>query len=81
MNYFQLPTGFDLPGEPAALQLLTKAQAAERLQVSLRMLDRLVAERRLLVVKVGRHVRIPADALAAYVAERTRPAQSRGGEL
>jgi excisionase family DNA binding protein len=47
--------------------LLTIEEAAERLGTSVRFVRRLVFERRIAFVKVGRHVRIgPAD-LDAYI--------------
>ena len=49
-------------------RLLTVEEAAERLGTSTRFVRRLIFERRIAFVKVGRHVRIaPAD-LDAYVA-------------
>ena len=39
-------------------KLLTVEQAAERLGTSVRFVRRLIAERRIAYVKVGRHVRI-----------------------
>jgi excisionase family DNA binding protein len=49
-------------------RLLTLLEAAERLGTSVRFARRLVAERRIAFVKVGRHVRIdPAD-LEAFIA-------------
>jgi excisionase family DNA binding protein len=49
-------------------KLLTVEEAAERLGTSVRFARRLVAERRIAFVKVGRHVRIdPAD-LEAFIA-------------
>ncbi|WP_234313773.1 excisionase family DNA-binding protein [Streptomyces sp. NBRC 109706] len=40
---------------------------------------RLIAERRIRFVRVGRHVRIPESALAAFVEANTvRPLQRRG---
>jgi excisionase family DNA binding protein len=49
-------------------RLLTLPEAAERLGTSVRFARRLVAERRIAFVKVGRHVRIdPAD-LEAFIA-------------
>jgi excisionase family DNA binding protein len=49
-------------------RLLTLAEAAERLGTSVRFIRRLIAERRIAFVKVGRHVRIdPAD-LEAFIA-------------
>ena len=48
--------------------LLTVEQAADRLGTSTRFIRRLIFERRIAFVKVGRHVRIaPAD-LDAYIA-------------
>jgi excisionase family DNA binding protein len=49
-------------------RLLTLAEAADRLGTSVRFIRRLIAERRIAFVKVGRHVRIdPAD-LEAFIA-------------
>jgi excisionase family DNA binding protein len=49
-------------------RLLTVEEAAERLGTSTRFVRRLIFERRIAFVKVGRHVRItPAD-LDAFVA-------------
>lgn len=44
-------------------RLLTVDQAAERLGTSVRFPRRLIAERRITFVRVGRHVRIPEEAL------------------
>ncbi|GAA2367325.1 helix-turn-helix domain-containing protein [Streptomyces carpaticus] len=56
---------------------LSVDQVAERLGTSTRFPRRLIAERRITFVKVGRHVRIPESALAAFVEERTvRPVRS-----
>jgi excisionase family DNA binding protein len=52
-------------------RLLTVAQAAERLATSERFPRRLIAERRIRFVRVGRHVRIPESALVAFVAAGT----------
>jgi excisionase family DNA binding protein len=49
-------------------RLLTVEQAAERLGTSVRFVRRLVAERRIAYVKVGRHVRICEADLARFVA-------------
>ncbi|MFK0288884.1 helix-turn-helix domain-containing protein [Streptomyces sp. NPDC090442] len=51
--------------------LLSVPEVAELLGTSERFPRRLVAERRIRYVKVGRHVRIPRSALDAYVAART----------
>jgi excisionase family DNA binding protein len=48
-------------------RLLTVEQAAERLGTSVRFVRRLVFEHRIAYVKLGRHVRIPADDLDAFV--------------
>ncbi len=59
-------------------QLLTIDQAAELLGTTTRFPRRLIAERRIRFVKLGRHVRIPASALAEFVAAGTvDPIQSR----
>jgi excisionase family DNA binding protein len=48
--------------------LLTIDQAAERLGTSVRFVRRLVFERRITFVKVGRHVRIATRDLDAFIA-------------
>jgi excisionase family DNA binding protein len=48
-------------------QLLTPQEAADRLG-SLRFVRRLVLERRIPFIKVGRHVRIAASDLDAFIA-------------
>lgn len=47
--------------------LLTVDQAAERLGTSVRFVRRLRAERRIAVVKIGRHIRIDSTDLDAYI--------------
>jgi excisionase family DNA binding protein len=55
-------------------QLLTVEEAAERMRTKPRFIRRLIAERRIEYVKVGRHVRISEPALAAFIAAgRVRP--------
>jgi excisionase family DNA binding protein len=49
-------------------RLLTVEQAAERLGTSVRFVRRLVAERRIAYVKLGRHVRIAEADLSSFVA-------------
>jgi excisionase family DNA binding protein len=52
-------------------RLLTVEEAAERLGTSVRFVRRLIAERRIAFVKVGRHVRLdPADVEAFVAASR-----------
>jgi excisionase family DNA binding protein len=49
-------------------KLLTMEEAAGRLGTSLRFVRRLIAERRIAYVKVGRHVRIAEADLTEFVA-------------
>ncbi|MYU47852.1 excisionase family DNA-binding protein [Streptomyces sp. SID7803] len=48
-------------------------QAAHRLGTGVRFIRRLVQERRIRYVKLGKPVRIPESAIAAYIEERTVP--------
>lgn len=48
-------------------RLLTVEEAAEVLGTGTRFTRRLIAERRIKFVKVGRHVRIPHSALVEFV--------------
>jgi excisionase family DNA binding protein len=52
-------------------RLLTVQEAGEMLNTGERFPRRLIAERRIRFVRVGRHVRIPESALADYVAAQT----------
>ena len=52
--------------------LLTVAEAAAYINTSERFARRLASERRVQVVKLGKHVRIPRRALDEYVAANTR---------
>ena len=47
--------------------LLTVEQAAERLGTSVRFIRRLRTERRLTIVKLGKHIRIDSTDLDAYI--------------
>jgi excisionase family DNA binding protein len=49
-------------------RLLTVEEAADRLGTSVRFVRRLIAERRVAYVRVGRHVRIAEADLASFVA-------------
>ena len=49
-------------------RLLTVEQAAELLSTSSRFPRRLIEERRIRFVRVGRHVRIPESALREFIA-------------
>ncbi|MGV9878898.1 excisionase family DNA-binding protein [Streptomyces sp. NPDC003006] len=63
-------------------RLLTVQQAAELLGTSVRFPRRLIEERRITFVKVGRHVRIPESILSTYVAEHTvQPVRARSAAL
>jgi excisionase family DNA binding protein len=48
-------------------RLLTVEEAAERLGTSTRFVRRLVAERRIAYVKVGRHVRLDPTDVEAFI--------------
>jgi excisionase family DNA binding protein len=48
-------------------ELLTVEEAADRLGTSVRFVRRLVFERRIAYTKLGRHVRIAAHDLTAFV--------------
>jgi excisionase family DNA binding protein len=48
-------------------RLLTVAQAAELLATTERFPRRLIAERRIRFVRLGRHVRIPESALTEFI--------------
>ncbi|MEU8832515.1 excisionase family DNA-binding protein [Streptomyces sp. NBC_01707] len=52
-------------------RLLTVEEAAQLLGTTVRFPRRLIAERRIVFVKVGRHVRIPESALADFIAVNT----------
>jgi excisionase family DNA binding protein len=52
-------------------RLLTVGEVAERLGTTARFPRRLIAERRIRYVKVGRHVRIPERAVDEWIAAST----------
>ncbi|MFF6867253.1 excisionase family DNA-binding protein [Streptomyces sp. NPDC012450] len=52
-------------------RLLTVAQVAELFGTSVRFPRRLIEERRITFVKVGRHVRIPEPAVQEYIESHT----------
>ncbi|MEV8331962.1 excisionase family DNA-binding protein [Streptomyces niveus] len=61
-----------------AERLLSVAQAADRLGTTERFPRRLIAERRVTFVKVGRHVRVSEGALAAFIdANTVQPVRRR----
>ena len=60
-------------------RLLTVDEVAERLGTSARFVRRLIAERRIAYTKLGRHVRIAARDLDAFVASgRVEPRSLAG---
>jgi excisionase family DNA binding protein len=61
-----------MPIPPQVPQLLTVGEAANRLAVSKRHLQRLVARGELPTIRVGECVRISTAALAAFIASQTR---------
>jgi excisionase family DNA binding protein len=48
-------------------RLLTVKAAAERMNTSVRFIRRLIAERRIAFVKLGRHVRIAESDIVAFI--------------
>jgi excisionase family DNA binding protein len=54
--------------DPPVERLLTVGQVAELLGTTERFPRRLIAERRIRFVHVGRHVRIPESAIAEFIA-------------
>jgi len=52
---------------PTSDRLLTVKEAAERLNTSERFPRRLIEERRIAFVRIGRHVRIPERELEAFI--------------
>ncbi len=54
--------------------LLTMDEAASRMGVTVRMIRRLTSERRLAFVKVGKHVRIPTQAVEGFISAGYVPA-------
>jgi excisionase family DNA binding protein len=60
--------------QAAEARLLTVPEVAERLNTGERMARRLIAERRVPTVKIGRHVRVRASDLEQWIQSNTRPA-------
>ncbi|MET9917410.1 excisionase family DNA-binding protein [Streptomyces sp. NPDC006435] len=59
-------------------RLLTVDEAAARLGTGVRFVRRLIQERRIRYVKLGKHVRIADSVLTAYIVERTvEPVRAR----
>jgi excisionase family DNA binding protein len=66
-------------GDPELDTLLSIEQAAERLGTSERFVRRLIAERRIAYMKLGRHVRIAGRDLDAFVASGRVESRSLAG--
>ncbi|MEU2736632.1 excisionase family DNA-binding protein [Streptomyces sp. NPDC059340] len=60
---------------------LSVDQVAEVLGTTVRFPRRLIEERRITYVKVGRHVRIPESAVREYIAANTVQPRRRGAVL
>ncbi|WP_327136968.1 excisionase family DNA-binding protein [Streptomyces sp. NBC_01340] len=60
---------------------LSVDQVAEVLGTTVRFPRRLIEERRITYVKVGRHVRIPESAVREYIAVNTVQPRRRGAVL
>jgi excisionase family DNA binding protein len=58
------------------MALLTIDQAAERLGTTARFIRRLRAERRIAVVKLGKHIRIDSNDLDAFITASRQEAQA-----
>ena len=56
-------------------KLYTKAEAAEQLNVPVRFVERCVSQRRVRVIRLGRHIRIPQSALAELLTACNCPAR------
>ena len=60
------------PRNSAPLEpLYTKPEAAELLNVPLRFVERIISDHRIRFVRVGRHIRIPENAIAEFVERGT----------
>lgn len=60
-------------------RLLSVPEVAERLGTTQRFPRRLIAERRIIFVRVGHHVRIPEGVLSDFITRNTVPATERRG--
>ena len=56
-------------------KLYTKAEAAEQLNVPVRFVERCVSQRRIRVIRLGRHIRIPESALAELLTAGNSPSR------
>jgi excisionase family DNA binding protein len=60
-------------------KLLTIPEFAEHLRVTVAMVRRMVLEKRVSIIKIGRLVRVPHSELERLIAEGTRPATPVNG--
>ena len=58
--------------------LLDKHQVAQRLNVGPRFVERLIAEKRIAYVKVGRHVRVRTSSVDGFIGQSTVPSDWSG---
>ena len=61
--------------------LLTVEQAADRLGTSVRFIRRLRSERRIAVIKLGKHIRIDSNDLDAFVNASRQEARNQPNEF
>ena len=59
-------------GSPSDPTLLTRAETAEKLQISVRMLDTLEAAGEIQAIRIGRSVRYHPDTIEAFIRSRSR---------
>jgi excisionase family DNA binding protein len=68
----------ELPKAPTEKLLLSLPQVAEQLSVSVRTVHRLLSTGQLPTVKIGRSVRVPAQAVRDWIAQNTFVAHNAG---
>jgi excisionase family DNA binding protein len=73
INYWQI--GADMAEQLQFPELLTIEEVAALLGVNLRYVRRMVAERRIPIVKIGHLVRIEKDDIESYVRAQRRPSR------
>jgi excisionase family DNA binding protein len=73
-----LPAGSKRLDPPIVPRLLTVAEVSEATGFERQTIYLWIAQRRLPVVRLGRSVRVAANALAEMIAEATTPARERG---
>ena len=73
-----IQTGGDEEAPELVQRLLTAREVATALRVSPMTVYRMVSAGALRALRVGRQVRIPADEVAAYIAQHTTPMREVG---